>query len=141
MMINDPEINKPPFSVPDGYFESFTSRLMERIETEREPRIHEKPYRTLRSGLAIAATIAALILAGYVIIKLSLDNGRKTEPQQEFADIIEYYIYDFDDETIIAVFNEETNLNYLNNIYKEEEIVNYLSEEDDLDYSELKDLY
>ena len=149
MMINDPEIqNLPegmkkelPFSVPDGYFEKFPVRLMEKIETGSKPGIFEKTYRILKPGLAIAATFAALILAGYLIIRLTLDNGRKTEPVQEFAEVIDYYIYDFDDETIISVFNEETDLYYLNNIYKEEEIINYLSEEDDLDYSELQDLY
>jgi hypothetical protein len=130
-----------PFSVPEGYFEDFPSRLQERLETERKPGFFEKTYRTLKPGLAIAAIFAAIILAGYAIIKLSYDNGRKTEPIQEFAEVIDYYIYDFDDETIIAVFNEETDLNYLNHTLKEEEISNYLSEEDDLDYSELQNLY
>jgi hypothetical protein len=149
MMNNDPEIQnlpegikkEPPFSVPEGYFESFSSRLMERIEKERKPEIFEKPYRSIRTGLAIAATLAALIIGGYALIKLSQNNGNKSEPVQEFADIIDYYIYDFDDETIMTVFNEETDLNYLNNIYKEEELVKYLSEDDNIDYTELQVLY
>jgi hypothetical protein len=149
MMNNDPEIqNLPesmkkelPFTVPEDYFENFPSRLMERIEKEREPGISEKSHRSLRTALAIAAAVAALILGGYAIIRLSLDNGKKTEQVQEFADIIDYYIYDFDDETIETVFKGETDLNYLNNIYKEEELVNYLSEDDDIDYSELQVLY
>lgn len=148
-MINDPEIQNlpegmkkaPPFSVPEGYFENFHSRLMERIEQERKPGIFEKTYRSLKPGLAIAATIAAIILGGYAIIKLSQNTGKKTEPVQEFADVIDYYIYDFDDETILTVFNGESDLNYLNNIYKEEDLVNYLSEDDDIDYSELQNLY
>jgi len=130
-----------PFSVPEGYFENFPSRIKERLESERKPRFLKKPYMSLRPGLAIAATLAALILAGYAIIKLNFDNSIKTESAQEFAEIIEYYIYDFDDETIAAVFNEENDLHYLNNTFEEEEIINYLSEEDDLDYSELQDLY
>jgi len=149
MIINDPEIqNLPegmkqetPFSVPEGYFENFSSRLMERIKLEKKPRIFKRTQRTLRPALAIAATLAALILAGYFIIRLNTNNGGKTEPVQEFADVIDYYIYDFDDETIISVFNDETDLNYLNNIYKEEEIARYLSEDNDLDYSELQELY
>ncbi len=149
MLTNDPEIQnlpegmkkEPPFSVPEGYFENFPSRLMERIEKERKPGIFEKPYRSLRTGLAIAATLAALILGGYAILKLSQNNGNNIKQVHEFADVIDYYIYDFDDETIMTVFNGETDLNYLNNIYKEEELVNYLSEDDDIDISELKDLY
>jgi len=149
MMNNDPEIqNLPegmkkelPFTVPEDYFENFPLRLMERIEKERKFRIFEKPHRSMRTTLAIAAAFAALILGGYAIIKLSLNKGNETEQVQEFADVIDYYIYDFDDETIETVFNGETDLNYLNNIYKEEELVNYLSEDDDIDYSELQVLY
>jgi hypothetical protein len=148
-MIDDPEIQnlpegmkkEPPFSVPEGYFENFHARLMEKIELERKPGIFEKPYRSLKPVLAIAAAVATIILGGYGIIKLSQNTGNKTEPVQEFADVIDYYIYDFDDETILTVFNGESDLNYLNNIYKEEDIAKYLSEDDDIDYSELQNLY
>lgn len=149
MMSNKQEIrNLPdgfkkelPFSVPEAYFENFPVRLMEKIEKEGKTGTIERSRFTLKPVLAIAATLAALIVGGYIIIKLSLDQGTKAGPVQEFADVIDYYIYDFDDETIMTVFNEETDLTYLNNIYKEEEIINYLSEEEDLDYSELQDLY
>jgi len=130
-----------PFSVPEGYFENFAARLHDRLETERKPGFFGKTYRILRPQLAIAATFAAFIILGYVIIKLSLDNNKQTEPIQEYSEIIDYYIYDFDDETIMAVFTDENNLNYLNNIFEDEEIIKYLSEEYDPDYTDLKDLY
>ena len=130
-----------PFSVPEGYFENFAARLHDRLETERKPGFFGKTYRILRPQLAIAATIAALIVLGYAIIKLSLNNNTQSEPVQEYAEVIDYYIYDFDDETIMAVFTEENNLNYLNNTFEDEEIINYLSEEDVLDNTDLQDLY
>jgi hypothetical protein len=114
---------------------------MKKIEKERKPGIFEKPYRSLKPILAIAATVATIILGGYGILKLSQNTGNKTESGQEFADVIDYYIYDFDDETIVTVFNGESDLTYLNNIYKEEDLVNYLNEDDDIDYSELQNLY
>ena len=130
-----------PFSVPEGYFENFAARLHDRLETERKPGFFRKTYRILRPQLAIAATFAAFIVLSYVIIKFSLDNNKQTKPIQEYSEIIDYYIYDFDDETIMAVFTDENNLNYLNNTFEDEEIINYLSEEDVLDNTDLQDLY
>jgi hypothetical protein len=148
MMINDPEIrNLPegmkkdqPFSVPEGYFANFPSRIMDRLSNEKKQPVHLKKSRILKPWLAMAAALAAIILVGYLIIRFNNNEG-KTEQIQDYADVIDYYIYDFDDETISAVFNGETDLNYLNNIYKEDEIVNYLEQSVDLDYSELQDLY
>jgi hypothetical protein len=130
-----------PFSVPEGYFENFSIRLRDKLETERRPGLLEKTYRILGPQLAIAATLAAFIIVGYAIIKFGLDNNRQSEPIQEYAEVIDYYIYDFDDETIMAVFTEENNLNYLNNTFEEEEIINYLTEDTDLDYTDLQSLY
>lgn len=130
-----------PFSVPESYFENFPVRLRDRLETERKPGFPGKTYRILRPQLAIAATFAAFIVLSYAIIKFSLDKNRQTESAQEYTEIIDYYIYDFDDESIMAVFTEESNLNYLNHTFEEEEIINYLSEDDDLDDTDLQDLY
>ena len=74
-------------------------------------------------------------------MKSTLDTGKQTEAVQEYAEIIDYYIYDFDDEAIMAVFTEENNLNYLNHNFEAEEIIQYLSEENDLDDTELQNLY
>lgn len=130
-----------PFSVPEGYFQNFSTRLRNKLETERKPGFFGKTYMILRPQLAIAATFAALIISGYAIIRFGLNKDRYTEPSQEYAEIIDYYIYDFDDETIMAVFTEENNLNYLNNNLEEEEIINYLTEDTDLDYTDLQNLY
>jgi hypothetical protein len=130
-----------PFSVPEGYFENFAARIHDRLETERKPGFFGKTYRIIKPHLAIAATFAAFLVLGYAIIKLSQNNSRKTKPVQEYAEVIDYYIYDFDDETVMAVFTEENNLNYLNNTFKDEEIIKYLSEEVVLDNTDLQDLY
>ena len=130
-----------PFSLPENYFENFPEKLQERLETRQKSGLFEKTYRLVRPQLAIAAALAALILSGYFIVKSTLDAGRQTDVVKEYAEIIDYYIYDFDDETIMAVFTEENNLNYLNHNFEAEEIIQYLSEENDLDDSELQDLY
>jgi hypothetical protein len=130
-----------PFSLPENYFENFPERLRERMETSQKSGFFEKTFRLIRPQLAIAAVLAAFALLGYVIVKSTLNAGRQNETSEEYAEIIDYYIYDFDDETIMAVFTEENNLNYLNHTFEAEEIIQYLSEDNDLDETELQDLY
>jgi len=130
-----------PFSLPENYFENFPEKLRNRLEIRQKSGFFEKTYRLVRPQLAVAASLAAFILLGYFIVKSTLDTGKQTEAVQEYAEIIDYYIYDFDDEAIMAVFTEENNLNYLNNNFEAEEIIQYLSEENDLDDTELQDLY
>jgi len=130
-----------PFSLPENYFENFPEKLRERMETSQKSGFFEKTFSLVRPQLAIAAVLAAFALLGYVIVKNTLNTGRQNQPIEEYAEIIDYYIYDFDDETIMAVFTEENNLNYLNHTFEAEDIMYYLSEEDDLNDTELQDLY
>lgn len=130
-----------PFSLPENYFENFPERLRDRLETRQKSGFVEKTYKLVRPQLAIAAVLAAFILLGYFIVRSTLDTGRQNENIEEYAVIIDYYIYDFDDEAIMAVFTEENNLNYLNNTFEAEEIILYLSEENDLNDTELQVLY
>jgi hypothetical protein len=130
-----------PFSLPENYFENFPEMLHGRLETSQKSGFSGKTYRLVSPQLAIAATLAAFIILGYFIVKSTLNAGRQTNTVKEYAEIIDYYIYDFDDETIMAVFTEENNLNYLNNNFEAEEIIQYLSEDNELDDAELQDLY
>ena len=59
-----------PFSVPEGYFESFPDRLSERIsalEAEKRP---VKKLGRIRPVLAIAAILAALALITFPVLRL-----------------------------------------------------------------------
>jgi hypothetical protein len=130
-----------PFSLPENYFENFQEKLRERLETRQKSGFFEKTYRLVRPQFAVAAALAGFILLGYFIVKSTLNAGKQTNAVEEYAEVIDYYIYDFDDETIMAVFTGENNLNYLNNNFETEEIIQYLSEENDLNDTELQDLY
>ena len=57
------ENNKHPFTVPDGYFDSFQERIMSRIDAEEAPVRRISPYRTL---LAAAACIVFIFLGAYL---------------------------------------------------------------------------
>jgi hypothetical protein len=130
-----------PFSLPDHYFENFPEKIRNRLETIQKPGSYQKSHKLDWTHLAIAAGMAALIMMGFFIVKSTLDSRKQTNTVEEYADIIDYYIYDFDDETIMTVFTEENNLNYLNHNFEAEEIIQYLSEDDDLNDTELENLY
>lgn len=130
-----------PFSLPDQYFDKFPEKLMHRLETSQKTGFFNKTYSLIRPQIAIAAALAAFIMIGYFIVTSTLDTRKQANAVEEYADVIDYYIYDFDDETIMAVFTEENNLNYLNNNFEAEEIIQYLTEENDMEDSELQDLY
>ncbi len=59
-----------PFRVPDGYFENFKDRLMDRIHQEQvnEPRKSAKKI-NLRPFIGIAAAIAGISLAIYILLQ------------------------------------------------------------------------
>lgn len=64
-----------PFSVPEGYFESFPGRLNERIaslEAEKRP---ARTLGTYRRVLALAAVFAALALITFPVVRMLTPAG------------------------------------------------------------------
>ncbi|RPI42497.1 MAG: hypothetical protein EHM46_05130 [Bacteroidetes bacterium] len=72
-----------PFGVPDGYFEQFPQRMLQRIREREEEAV---PVRTLGSGsrfrVAVAAAILVLALVSYPLVRiLSPDRGMDDMPE------------------------------------------------------------
>ena len=69
-------LKKHPFGVPDGYFESFSERLQERI---REDSASKVPVRrmvtTARFRVAMAAAVLGVALISYSIIRFTAPNS------------------------------------------------------------------
>jgi len=132
---------KLPFSVPDDYFDNFYGRLRERMEVQTEHGLFRKTYRLIRPQLALAAAIAAFVIIGYTAVRIfSHDTGR-AETTDEITEIIEYCIYYFDDDVLISTLAGEENATWWNSSMETEEILDYLSEENKIDYFELIDIY
>lgn len=81
-----------PFSVPDGYFESFSDRLKERIKGHVDPgtgepgdreTFAEKDERSvwmrIRPHFSLAAAIAGFALISFTVIRLLLGTGNLEE--------------------------------------------------------------
>ena len=63
-------LKKHPFGIPDGYFESFSERLQERIRQEEKSRVPLRRIGTsTRFRLAIAAAVLGVAMISYTIIR------------------------------------------------------------------------
>jgi len=108
-------LKKNPFSVPEGYFESFSERLQERIREEENSRV---PVRRIGSGsrfrVAMAAAVVGLALITYSIFRFTTtgegDNGvfpdmALLEELQVFDD--DRYLYELIEEVEVEMDEEE----------------------------------
>jgi hypothetical protein len=130
-----------PFSVPENYFDDFTVRLQERMHAEKKTGLFRKTYEMIRPQLAIAAAIAAFAVIGYTTVTLIVNDNNKTDNVVEIADVINYYFDDFDDDMLISTLAEGNGIDWMNTSVENDDILNYLSEENNIDYTELMDLY
>jgi hypothetical protein len=99
---------KNNFSVPDGYFENFSSRLQVTIHREKEtPRLQRAIKHIFRSRLAMAASFIGLIIIAYSGIKYIIrDQSIPKTSAIEIADIINYQINEIDDNLIYDLYAE-----------------------------------
>ncbi len=127
------------FRVPDGYFEEFPGKLMERIGRQGERQKVLPPYRRLfKSQFAIAAAIVVFAVLGYLSIRYFVPDGvnRKLSPQ-EIAEYMEYYASDLDEELYYEVLDEIEAEETADHEY-EDLVIDYLLDHD-IDYQSIMD--
>ena len=96
------------FRVPEGYFEEFPGRMMERITRQEERQQIVHPFRRFfRRPLAVAAAIMVFAILGYLSIRYLISDGVNQQvSSQEIAEYIEYYASDLDEEFYYEVLDE-----------------------------------
>ena len=108
-------LKKQPFGVPEGYFESFSDRLQERIREEENSSVPVRKIFGSRFRVAMAAAVVGLALITYSVVKFT-NTGKGTngylpdmallEQLQVFDD--DHYLYEFIEE-VEAELEEEMN--------------------------------
>jgi hypothetical protein len=89
-------LKKQPFSVPDGYFESFSDRLQARIREEQQKATPVHRIRTFtRARAAMAAAILSVALISYSILRFAVFNQGPSD-QADVALIDEFNLMEDD---------------------------------------------
>ncbi|MDA3879397.1 MAG: hypothetical protein PF436_03325 [Prolixibacteraceae bacterium] len=127
--------NDNPFTTPEGYFDRFSERLMDKVNEESVADTKPKVsiLRILRPALIMAASFAAiffiiLIPVHTIAPKLASNNNIKTE----MIDLVAYYFIN-ENEIIEALEYEETIEEY-NDAALEEYLMASITEFDLVDY-------
>ena len=70
------QLKKHPFGIPEGYFDSFSERLQERIRQEEESKVPLRRIGTsTRFRVAMAAAVLGVALISYSIIRSTALNS------------------------------------------------------------------
>jgi hypothetical protein len=97
-MKNHDEItNKNPFKVPENYFEEVNRKIIASTAGAETGYRQKGLYRRLRPILAIAASVAVLILLSYAALKIFLPSGNTAKiPEISLQEFSDTYLNDID---------------------------------------------
>lgn len=111
-MKNNPFNKDNPFSVPEGYFDTFQERILSRIQEEKQPVkskgnvISMRPYKTL---VAAAACIAIIFAAAIIYHQLGSSQQSVIAQSGDFDDeAFAQWVYCAEGASLLA---ESLNLN------------------------------
>jgi hypothetical protein len=129
-----------PFSVPDNYFETFQQRLRDRIQQEKQVPGFARVIQLVRPRLSYAALIAGLLMISFFAARQILQSNRQLSlDNYELAEIVDYYLIDYDEELLYETLSELPEEEIINPLQENsDEIFDYLDAED-IDYSLLID--
>lgn len=118
-----------PFSVPEGYFDSFQEKLQRKIRSEEETPARKTAILNI-PRVAWISGVAAVFIIGFVLTKglIGLDRNQPLS-QEEIAYAIEQDIYDLDEYELMETLDEMSLEEESGNVYSDE-IILYLLDED-----------
>jgi hypothetical protein len=98
---------KRPFSVPEGYFDSFPEKVMGRLQNEQESVISvpERVWQVLRPQLSLAAVIIGFAIIGYIGFNTFIQSDRLLLTDDAITEYIEYYQNDFSDYYLVSMLD------------------------------------
>lgn len=131
--------NKNPFSVPEGYFEAFPTKMQERILTEnKEYAWAIKLFKFVKPQFALGFMIIAFAIISITTVNFILSNRNSDIKSELYTRIIEVDAYEFSEQHFLEVlFEDKKNVD----AHKKEETdfyIHYLVDED-IDYGTLID--
>jgi hypothetical protein len=103
-----------PFGVPEGYFESFSERLQQRIKEEESSKVPVRKIGTATRWMAMAAALLAAALITTTIIRITSSNrdANGFYPEQALLEQMQVleddrYLYELMEEEELKELDEE----------------------------------
>lgn len=96
-----------PFGLPEGYFESFSERLHQRIKEEESSRVPVRKIGTVTRWVAMAAAILAAALITTSIIRFTTSNNGADGLYPDLALLEQLHVFD-DDLYLYNLLEEES---------------------------------
>jgi hypothetical protein len=90
------KLKKQPFGVPEGYFESFSERLQQRIKEEESSKVPVRKIGTPTRWLAMAAAVLAAAMITTTIIRLVSTNSGAQENYSDLAILEQMQVFNDD---------------------------------------------
>ncbi len=100
-------LKNSPFGVPEGYFESFSERLHQRIKEEDSSRVPVRKIGTVTRWVAMAAAVLAAALITTSIIRFTTSKGADGL-YPDLAILEQLQVFD-DDLYLYELLEEESN--------------------------------
>lgn len=118
-----------PFKVPENYFEDFSSRLQEKIDSQKILKDNKPRIKFFNSAFKIAASLILIAAISFLIVKYT-NNTKENNKYNIYAETIETSEFDLynnlDENTIIDIIVEEDiTLSDVN--IEDDEIIEYLA--------------
>jgi hypothetical protein len=129
-----------PFSVPEGYFENFPTRMQEKISSkEQEPAWIMKLMQYVKPQFALGFMIVAFAFISIITVDFILSNKNSSGLNNElYTRIIEVDASEFTERHVLDVLLEEDKKTVEKKKIESDYYINYLIDED-IDYGTLID--
>jgi hypothetical protein len=98
---------KRPFTVPEGYFNSFPEKIRERLQNEEVSAVSlpERVWQVLRPQLSLAAMITGFAVVGYIGFNTLITSESQLLSDEVITEYVDYYQHDFSDYYLLSMLD------------------------------------
>jgi hypothetical protein len=118
-----------PFSVPEGYFDHFQTRLKVAIHA-RESKLQVRYPYILRPYMAAAVLLIIALIAGTLVFRINHSSRDERRFSAELSRAVELELYSISAETILEMMTTDQGSRQIQNPNGSEDMINYLLDED-----------
>jgi hypothetical protein len=127
-----------PFVVPEGYFESFSARLHERMGSIEEPAHTGAGRKILRPAFVYITGFSLFLIIGFAITRIVLyPHPPKVITETSMAKLVQYSLDNIDEQTIVEAIAKSTQDSASSEITRED-VIKYIQDHN-IDLNSLND--